>query len=169
MKLIITGGRQSNSSLSYFNKEWSNGICGVVYEYDTKNNNLEEKVNYETPLKFRPKENFSISFKSGSIYENKLYITTLTEVLIYSLPKYILEERISLKIFNDLHHVIKHNNDLYIVVTGLDIVVRYSLSKKKFYLFIIVFLKLILGIDLIKKKIIEKLILQNLILVILIM
>ena len=53
------------------------------------------------------------------------------EVLIYSLPKYILEERISLKIFNDLHHVIKHNNDLYIVVTGLDIVVRYSLSKKK--------------------------------------
>jgi hypothetical protein len=131
MKLIITGGRQSNSSLSYFNKEWSNGICGVVYEYDTKNNNLEEKVNYKTPLKFRPKENFSISFKSGSIYENKLYITTLTEVLIYSLPKYTLEERISLKIFNDLHHVIKHNNDLYIVVTGLDIVVRYSLSKKK--------------------------------------
>ena len=103
MKLIITGGRQSNSSLSYFNKEWSNGICGVVYEYDTKNNNLEEKVNYKTPLKFRPKENFSISFKSGSIYENKLYITTLTwkkcmkkKYMILSLVKWMRYQKFSL-------------------------------------------------------------------------
>ena len=35
MKIIITGGRQSNSSLSYFNKEWSNGVRGVIFEYDT--------------------------------------------------------------------------------------------------------------------------------------
>lgn len=131
MKLIITGGRQSNSSLSYFNKEWSNGIYGVIYEYDIKNDSLLEKVKYKTPLEFRAKENFSISFKSGSIHNNKLYITTLTEVLIYSLPEYNLEERISLKLFNDLHHVINHKNDLYIVVTGLDIVIRYSLSEKK--------------------------------------
>ena len=33
MKIIITGGRQSNSSLSYFNKEWSNGVRGVIFEY----------------------------------------------------------------------------------------------------------------------------------------
>ena len=71
-----------------------------------------EKVKYKTPLEFRAKENFSISFKSGSIHNNKLYITTLTEVLIYSLPEYNLEERISLKLFNDLHHVINHKNDL---------------------------------------------------------
>ena len=96
MKLIITGGRQSNSSLSYFNKEWNNGICGVIYEYDIKNDTLLEKVKYRTPLDFRPKENFSISFKSGSIHKNKLYITTLTEVLIYRLPEYSLEEIFSL-------------------------------------------------------------------------
>ena len=131
MKLIITGGRQSESSLSYFNKEWSNGICGVIYEYDSEDKTLVEKVNYQTPLKFRPKKNFSISFKSASIFNNKLYITSLTEVLVYTLPNYKLEERISLKIFNDLHHVIRYKNDIFIVITGLDIVARYSLSKKK--------------------------------------
>ena len=80
MKLIITGGRQSNSSLSYFNKEWSNGICGVIYEYDITNDRLLEKVKYKTPLDFRPKENFSISFKSGSIHKNKLYIKYLNAI-----------------------------------------------------------------------------------------
>ena len=44
MKLIITGGRQADSKLSYFNKEWNNGIEGVILEYDPKKNLIEEKI-----------------------------------------------------------------------------------------------------------------------------
>ncbi len=131
MKLIITGGRQSDSKLSYFNKEWNNGIEGVVLEYDTISKSIEEKFTYITPEKFRPLKNFSISFKSGAIYKNKLFLTTLTEVLIIKLPNYEILDIISLKIFNDLHHVIHHKGDLFIVITGLDLVIRYSLSEKK--------------------------------------
>ena len=131
MKLIITGGRQSDTNLSYFNKEWNNGIEGVIFEYDPIKNLVEEKVSYKTPLKYRPSKNYSISFKSGSIHNNRLYVTTLTEILIYDLPGYKLIDRISLNIFNDLHHVIYHNESLFIVITGLDLVIRYSLEEKK--------------------------------------
>ena len=131
MKIIISGGRQSKSSLSYFNKEWSNGVCGVIFEYDTNSKKIEEKFTYETPEKFRAEKDYSISFKSGSIFDNKLYITTLTEILILSLPNYKLIERVSLNLFNDLHHVVYDNNFLYIVVTGLDLVLQYDLTKKR--------------------------------------
>jgi len=135
MKLIITGGRQSKSSSSYFNKEWNNGISGIIYEYDAIKETIKKKIEYKTPEEYRPKKNFSISFKSGSIYKNKLFVTTLTEILIYELSKFKLIKRISLNIFNDLHHVIRNNNDLYIVITGLDLVVRYSLLKNKILTF----------------------------------
>ena len=129
-KLIFTGGRQSESNLSYFNKEWNNGVSGVIFEYDTKTEQIVEKINYQTPSENRPSKNYSISFKSGSIYEKKLFVTTLTEVLIFSLPDYKLIETISLNIFNDLHHVILYDKSLFIVVTGLDIVIRYSIENK---------------------------------------
>ena len=131
MKLIITGGRQSDSNLSYFNKEWNNGIEGVIFEYDTVHKKIEEKITYKTPEKYRPKKNYSISFKSGSIHNNHLYVTTLTEVLIYTLPEYKLIEIISLNIFNDLHHVVFYERNLFIVITGLDLVIKYSLDEKK--------------------------------------
>ena len=131
MKIIITGGRQSNSSLSYFNKEWSNGVRGVIFEYDTDSKKIEEKFVYETPEELRPKNDYSISFKSGSIHQGKLYVTTLTEILILSLPDYKIIDKISLNIFNDLHHVIYVKGFLYIVVTGLDLTIEYDLNKKK--------------------------------------
>ena len=131
MKLIITGGRQADSKLSYFNKEWNNGIEGVIFEYDPKKNLIEEKISYKTPLENRPIDNYSISFKSGSIHNNKLYVTTLTEILIFDLPEYKLVDIISLNIFNDLHHVIYHEENLFIVITGLDLVVKFSLNEKK--------------------------------------
>ena len=90
MKIIISGGRQSKSSLSYFNKEWSSGVSGVIFEYDTNSKKIEEKFTYETPKRYRAEKDYSISFKSGSIDNNKLYITTLTEILIISLPNYKL-------------------------------------------------------------------------------
>lgn len=43
MKLIITGGRQSKSSSSYFNKEWNNGISGIIYEYDAIKETIKKK------------------------------------------------------------------------------------------------------------------------------
>ena len=131
MKIIISGGRQSKSSLSYFNKEWSNGVSGVIFEYDTNSKKIEEKFTYETPKRYRAEKDYSISFKSGSIFDNKLYITTLTEILIISLPNYKLIDKISLNLFNDLHHVVYDNNFLYVVVTGLDLVLQYDLLKKK--------------------------------------
>ena len=92
---------------------------------------IEEKISYKTPLDNRPIDNYSISFKSGSIHNNKLYVTTLTEILIFDLPEYKLVDRISLNIFNDLHHVIYHEENLLIVITGLDLVVKFSLNEKK--------------------------------------
>ena len=64
MKLIITGGRQADSKLSYFNKEWNNGIEGVIFEYDPKKNLIKEKISYKTPLENRPIDN--------SVYHSKV-------------------------------------------------------------------------------------------------
>ena len=81
MKLIITGGRQSDTNLSYFNKEWNNGIEGVIFEYDPIKNLVEEKVSYKTPLKYRPSKNYSISLKFGTIHTNRLLFLNKTEIL----------------------------------------------------------------------------------------
>ena len=48
-KLIFTGGRQSESNLSYFNKEWNNGVSGVIFEYDTKTEQIVEKLIIKLP------------------------------------------------------------------------------------------------------------------------
>ena len=59
-------------------------------------------------------------------------LSFLTLLTIYSCTAVgPLIERISLNIFNDLHHVVFYERNLFIVITGLDLVIKYSLDEKK--------------------------------------
>ena len=74
MKIIISGGRQSKSSLSYFNKEWSSGVSGVIFEYDSDSKKIEEMFTYETPK--------NIELKKIIVYLLKVGLLIITNFIL---------------------------------------------------------------------------------------
>ena len=58
---------------------------------------------------------------------NRLYVTSQTEVFVYTLPDFKLETYLSLPFFNDVHHVRPTpDGTLLIAVTGLDMVAEVA-------------------------------------------
>jgi hypothetical protein len=85
-------------------------------------------VRYASPPEACPDERPSFVFKAGTLADGRLYACTQTEVLVYGVPGFELERRISLPCFNDVHHVTPTPcGTLLVANTGLDMVVELSL------------------------------------------
>ncbi|CAA9277759.1 MAG: hypothetical protein AVDCRST_MAG93-2990, partial [uncultured Chloroflexia bacterium] len=68
-----------------------------------------------------------ILFKSGTLVDRQLYLSTQTEVLVYDVPSFTQRAYISLPIFNDVHHVRPTPaGTLLVANTGLDMVLELS-------------------------------------------
>ena len=71
----------------------------------------------------------SIVFGAATLANDRLYACTKTEVCVYSVPAFRLLHRVSLPMFNDLHHVRPTaDGGVRVVVTGLDMVVECTLD-----------------------------------------
>jgi len=121
-KFYITGGTQRKSTIGV--SEWSQYERGCILLVDPTNQQMINQHFYSSPAQYRPDQsNSSVLFKSGSILNDRLYVCTQTEVLIYRLPDFALEYHLSLPSFNDVHHVVPTERDTILVVsTGLDLV-----------------------------------------------
>lgn len=127
-KLFICGGRQRTTVIRKL-EEWQSCECAVIVELNPDKGESRVCVEYVSPPDAVPEELPSFLFKSGTLKDNKLYTCTSTEVLIYELPTFRLENCISLPCFNDLHHVYpSRRGTLLVVVTGLDMVVEITTS-----------------------------------------
>ncbi len=80
-----------------------------------------DSLEYITPREFYPGSR-DMQFKAGSICDDRFIVVTDTEVLFINLNGFSVDKRISLPSFNDLHYATVHNNCLYVVNTGLDII-----------------------------------------------
>jgi hypothetical protein len=88
---------------------------------------IRTSVAYQSPPTACPVENGSILFKAASLAQQRLYVCTETEILIYRVPEFTLDNYISLPMFNDLHHVTpSRNGSLFVACTGLDAVLELS-------------------------------------------
>lgn len=91
----------------------------------------------ETLIKHQTKNDFcadllpSHYFTSASLYEDKLYLCSTTQVFIYSYPDLKLIKELNHPYFNDLHHVTKINGNVYVASTGLDSLLIFD-DKYKF-------------------------------------
>jgi hypothetical protein len=128
VKVIITGGTlRKTSSLT---KDWSAFSGGKLLIYDTVNKKVVHDFQYETPLEHKPKKDSSILFKASYLDKNILYIATKTEILTYCIETFTLLNVFSHPLMNDVHHVSLIKSKLYVVSTGIDSVLVFSLCGK---------------------------------------
>ena len=122
----VAGGRLRSTVFRKL-EEWQSCEQAVVIELDPAKNQSSSRVEYVSPPEVCPDVLPAILFKSATVRGNKLYACTSTEVLVYELPSFRLQNYISLPCFNDLHHVCPTGRDtLLVVVTGLDMVVEIT-------------------------------------------
>lgn len=129
MQLYITGGRQRRQFLGAQPPEWFLYEKALILQLDTDTLKSRTSVEYETPLEARPEENYSILFKHGTLVGDTLYVCTSTEILIYRVPAFERIGYVSVKAFNDLHHVCPTDDGSLVVAnTGLDMVTQVTRS-----------------------------------------
>src|SRR4051812_31073405 len=127
MKKILVSGGRVRSTIFRKLEEWQSTDEARIIEIDTANGQSKSCVEYASPQDACPDELPAILFKSATVQSNTLYTCTSTEVLVYKLPEFQLQNYISLPCFNDLHHVCPTSRGtLLVVVTGLDLVVELT-------------------------------------------
>lgn len=124
--LYVVGGRAKKNATRL--PAHAGFEAGVILALSENGAYLDTVVTYKSPPEVCP-ETPSISFKAASLADNRLYVCTDTEVLIYRVPEFTIENYISLPVFNDLHHVAPSPaGSLFVACTGLDAV--FEISRK---------------------------------------
>jgi len=124
--LYVVGGRQRKPRpIHAGNGNWDGYDEGVILRINPSTEGWEECVSYISPPEVRLADAGAITFQAGSIQDSLLYICTQTEVLIYELPGFRQVGHVSLRLFNDLHHVRPTpTGELLIASAGLEMVIH---------------------------------------------
>ena len=130
MRLLVTGGEQRRPrTIKAGTDHWYKYSKGRMLGVDTSTEQVSEVLSYESPPDVVAAEEPAILFKQGTLSNGHLYLTTQTEVLIYSYPELKVEHYISLPRFNDVHHVRPTSDGTLLVVnTGLDQLLELTLD-----------------------------------------
>jgi hypothetical protein len=88
---------------------------------DTKTEDIEVLLTYESPAEVTADEEPAVLFKQGYLANDVLYLSTQTEILILAYPSLERLGYISLPSFHDVHHVRPTGTGTLLAVnTGLD-------------------------------------------------
>lgn len=125
--LYLTGGRQRPRKTD----DWNAYDRALVLRLDESSGDITTALEYISPPEVCPPAETSINFKSAVISDDRLYITTNTEAMIYSLPSLYRLGYLSLPWFNDVHYMCPSSGgNLFVVSTGLDMVAEVTLEGK---------------------------------------
>ena len=126
--LYVTGGRQRvGRPLTASATDWYEYQQGLILEVVPETGEVSRRVEYVSPPAACAEEYPQILFKSGTVIDDRLYICTQTELLIYTLPEFRQAGYISLPCFNDLHHVRPTPaGTLLVANSGLDMVLELT-------------------------------------------
>jgi hypothetical protein len=104
--LYVVGGQQRAArTLLDGQQDWNGYERGLVVVLDPDTGRADVCLDYVSPPEVCRPHDPAISFQAGTIQDDKLYLCTETEVLVYRLPHFEQLAYVSLPIFNDLHHV----------------------------------------------------------------
>jgi hypothetical protein len=126
--LYVTGGQQrTGRPLTANSTDWYEYQQGLILEVIPETGEVQRRVEYLSPPEACAEVSPQILFKSGTALDDRLYICTQTEVLIYTLPEFRQAGYISLPCFNDLHHVRPTpSGTLLVANSGLDMVLELT-------------------------------------------
>ena len=83
-------------------------------------------LDYETPVGACPETTPGIRFTAMTLNSGRLYLCTGTEVMVYSWPDLKQLYYATHPHFQDIHHVALFGEDIMVVSTGLDMVIRLN-------------------------------------------
>ncbi|ALC82136.1 MULTISPECIES: hypothetical protein [Bacillus] len=129
MKFYLVGAKLKPKILN----NWELYDKAIVLELELANHKhkINKAVEYNSPPAVCPDNNASISFTAATLSNQKLFVGTHTEVLVYNEKNFKIENYISLPMFNDIHHVKpRTNGNILVVNTGLDMVIELSPKGK---------------------------------------
>lgn len=126
--LYVVGGEQRHARSMRENEQWWYKYHrGLILKVDTSSGAVTRCTEYVSPAEACAGDDAAILFKSGTLHDDKLYVCTQTEILIYTIPDFRLESYVSLPCFNDVHHV-RPSRDGHLLVanSGLDMVLEIT-------------------------------------------
>ncbi len=126
---VVGGQQQKPRPLLDMNQVFDGYQKGMIVQVDTESGNAQVCVDYVSPQEASGGEEAAITFQAGTVQDDKLYICTQTEVLVYTLPDFKRVGYVSLPHFNDLHHV-RPTPDGHLLVAnaGLEMVMEVTLT-----------------------------------------
>ena len=127
--LYAVGGRQK-AGVSHKVREFHHYGSAVIVSVDTDSGRLEDVHEYVSPPEAcAADEDPSITFKTATLEDGRLYVPTQTEVLVYDLPSFTRRAYLSLPCMNDVHHVRPApDGSLFVANTGLDSVLQLAMD-----------------------------------------
>jgi hypothetical protein len=125
--LHIIGGQQRLArSLLSNDQHWYDYQKGLVVHVDLETGHSATCIEYVSPSEACAAGD-PILFKAGTLHDDRLYVCTQTEILIYALPRFEQVGYISLPCFNDVHHVCPTpEGNLLIANSGLEMVLEIT-------------------------------------------
>lgn len=104
-------------------------VMATIDEVDFDKKSIEEVLRVTPDLSVRTEEKGKdIRFTAASIVGERFYVGTPTQVYVYSYPDFELIQKIDSPYFNDVHHVTEIQGFIYVVSTGLDAVLKFTLE-----------------------------------------
>lgn len=127
-ELLITGGQQRGKrGLSSGNKRWYRYGQAHLVRVDVAARSAETILSYVTPPEYTAVEDPAVLFKQAHVQDDRLILTTQTELLMFDYPAMKQVGHVSLPSFNDVHHVRPTSRGTLLVVnTGLDQLVEIT-------------------------------------------
>jgi len=128
---IVTGARRSAAEFSMDNlaESYQAVLCEVDFERGVVlRSYVEDKPDPAISV-----QAYSASFRGCSRYGNTLYSCTHSEIVEFEIDNFTVKNRITLPVFNDLHHVMRSENGLIFASTGIDHVGMIEAAQTRLY------------------------------------
>lgn len=124
IKLLITGGitRKFGNLLG----AGHGSKFAELARLNWGNKTIDTLIKHKTPKRYCADRVPSIYFTSATLLGDLLYLCSTTQVLIYRYPSLELIKEINHPYFNDIHHVTKIRDTIYVASTGIDAVLGFN-------------------------------------------
>lgn len=123
-KLLITGGLQRPEAEVMASTSGKHYYLGRLSLLDWNLKTEKILIDYETPVRARPDDTPGIRFTAMTLVDDRLYLCTGTEVMVYAWPSLARLQYSTHPHFHDIHHVAQMDTSIFVATTGLDMVIR---------------------------------------------